>query len=302
MIYKKLKLAFTLLEIIVVTLLLLIITVIFLDSITWYLYVARDTRRLSDATKIQSVLEIEYLNLLKYPNPSDSFSVFHSWTKVWDQWVFWKSIIDNFKNSFEIPVDPLTGLKYTYSLTSNKKQYQLGWMHELSNFALKTDFWVTQVAKDNIISHAFIRWNYNWLAIKINSWSLCEIQSLPSIISSASSLETELINLINNKELVYNNFFNLPSNIAWSVSTNWWFDFESGQLVVYSDTDKCRKLYDENDNTERKTLITNLQKAYTWSIISEQENILRLLYVDIDDQNALDDYSINFVKNKLSWK
>ncbi len=279
--------AFTLVELIVVIIILAILWTIAFISLQWYSKSARDSTRISNLSTMKTSLELFHLDAWKYPLPTDSFTVTYNWTEVWTQWTFWTTTANNIDKLDKIPTDPLTAKEFTYSITKTKQEFQLAWMFETTDLVLNNT--LSQTKAWDTIATALVTWNYNWALSKINTWTTCEILSIPSIISSQPETTTDLSTILTNKWLVFNWFNNLPNNYQSSKYNNeWWFDFTSNQLIVYSDTESCEPLYDADDNTARTTLITNLQTAYSWTIISNKDYINHITTLDTGNSDSVD--------------
>jgi len=250
--------------------------------------------------KYKKVLEIYKLKNEKYPEPSNSFSVEYSWTEVWTQWTFWDTVIQELRTISNVPVDPLTNLEYTYSITNEKEEYQLAWIIEWGELVSK--LWLTQETKAwDIIMTSYVTWNYNGEILERKDGTICEILSVPSIISNQAPEVTDLTIILDAKWLVYNSYKNLPSNYKTSkYKTDWWFDYTSWELVLYSDNNNCAPLFAE-DATARVELITNLQKAYSGTILETQENINQTLRINIDNADEVNFASKTLVNNVLWW-
>lgn len=91
----------------------------------------------------------------------------------------------------KIPTDPLfTNVEYTYSLTSNKKEYQIGSIIEDSSIAFHSNInpvIASAYAADTLT--AYIKGNYNGLMsqVKTASNQTC-ILSVPSILLHDTSI------------------------------------------------------------------------------------------------------------------
>ena len=130
MIQHQTKKAFTLVELIVVITILAILWTIAFLAFEWYSKDSRDTARITDINNIEKNLEIFALEKGKYPVPSVPFSVTYSWATVWNQWTFWKSVMENVWWFSKLPVDPLTWDEYTYSAVENRSEYEVATIFE----------------------------------------------------------------------------------------------------------------------------------------------------------------------------
>lgn len=302
--YTKTKknLGFTLVELIVTLTIIMILWVITFISMQGYNKSARDSARISDISVIKTSLEIFHVNSWKFPEPTSWFNIYYSWSIVWNQWIIWKQTITNLTNLDKIPTDPLTNNEYTYSVTKNKQEYELAWLSEWTEIVSKTNIINNTFAWDTIAT-AMVEWNYNWVLFKTETWSNCEILSIPSIISSQDSSTQELITILSEQSLVFNWFNNLPPVYKNSkYKTDGWFLFESKKLIVYSDNQNCIPLTSPENDSARIKLIQNLQTAYSWTIIAENSHIKKYIQVNISDSKAITELSKSVVNNSLWWK
>ena len=295
--------AFTLIELIIVITILAILWTIAYISMVWYIEEARDYTRLSDMHVMESSLEIFQLNSWKYPETTNGFTVTYSWSEVWTQWTFWKSTKTNIGNWDRGPNDPLTDKEYTYSVTKDRQEFLLWWVLEWEPL---TSIWLfSEVNAWDIIKKAIVSWNYNWVILKTLSWANCEILSLPSIISSLPETTTNLNDILTASWLVYTWYNNLPTNYRTSkFNADGWFNFTSNKFIVYSDNNNCSDLLSSESQwtTARSTLITNIQTAYSWTVISSNWNIWQYTSVNINDSDTISLLGNSLVNNNLGWK
>jgi len=305
--------AFTLIELIVTIAILAILWTIAFISLQWYSTSARDSTRISDLSSMKTSLELFHLDAWKYPETTNGFVVTYSWTEVWTQWTFWETTKSNVEKLDKIPKDPLSEKEYTYSLTKTKQEYELAWLIEWDlvysphpsplprGEGIATLFEQTNAAE--ILAKAIVTWNYNWVLFKSETWTTCEVLSVPSIISSQWDTQTNLIEILEDKNLVYTGYNNLPSNYKWSkYKTNEWFEFETKKLVVYSDNQECKPLYDAENPSARMQLVKNLQTAYSWTIIETSENIRWFVELDVSDNEAVNIFSATLLNNSMWWE
>ena len=120
------KKAFTLVELIVVITILAILGTISFFALGGFVVSARDSNRISDVNSMKSVLENYSLQTGFYPAPSDWVNITYSGWIVFTQGTFWKSVKRAVKNEIDkVPLDPLFENEYDYSLSSNKRSYNL---------------------------------------------------------------------------------------------------------------------------------------------------------------------------------
>ena len=130
-IYKK---AFTIIELMVAISIVSILTIIWIVSFMNYSSQTRDSVRLSHISDIESVIELYSVFSGWYPRPSQETEVTASWwTTVWIQWVFGSESMNETRKIFWDVVDPLHGNFYPYSITTNKREFQLWYILEWSD-------------------------------------------------------------------------------------------------------------------------------------------------------------------------
>jgi len=124
--------AFTIPEMLVAITILTILSTIGFISFTGYTSQSRDVVRLSDINSIKKVLSLQKLDRGAFPVATNAVDVTYSWALVWSQWVFWDdSAAETGKIFWELK-DPKYGNQYSYSVSNNKKEYQLGVYFEKS--------------------------------------------------------------------------------------------------------------------------------------------------------------------------
>ena len=136
---NKHKKAFTLVELIVVITILAILGTIAFIALQWYSKTARDSARLADMSRIKSSLELFMVEWWKYPEPANIANITYSGTlDAWHQGTFWETTFRNVMRLDKIPKDPVTEIEYTYSVTNNRKEYQLAWVLETQDLVLNS--------------------------------------------------------------------------------------------------------------------------------------------------------------------
>lgn len=292
----KFKKGFTLVELIVVITILSILWTIAFISLQWYSQNSRDALRMTDIKNIKTSLEIFALNWWKYPYADNKLNTTFSWATVWSQWTIWKNVVSKLREITEIPVDPLTNNQYTYSVLNTLLEYEIWTIVESPNpIAINLDTF----AAGNQITKALITWNYNWIMAKVSTWSSTYVLAVPTIISSEVG---DILDIINQKKLVYDNYENLPSSYQNSnYDLNWWFDYSPSNIVVYKwDIDKL-----STDEDERIQLLINIQESYSWTVISGIWNIKELTSIEINinsPSEVVKTLSYNALKNDLKIK
>ena len=271
--YKKK--AFTLVELIVVISILSILWTIAFVSMTKYSGSSRDSMRATDSRIMESSLNLFFIDSSRYPEPTNWTVITYSWSEVWNQWVFWSSMAINLKNIAEIPVDPLTEKKYTYSVNNLRNEFQLAWILE-SDIMVYDSLLLPTTNAGNLTAKAYIVWNYNWMMSRVFMGNNIYVLAVPSIISSISWTLEEI--LINNW-LVLNWYDNLS------------FDYENSQYITTWEDNFI--LVNENNvevyywpvsnlsiNSYQVDFIKKIQNAYSWTISTNISWIGNILNYD----------------------
>lgn len=288
---QKNKLWFTLVELIVVITILAILWTIAFISFQWYTQNSRDSKRIADINSLKTSLEITSLNTWKYPLPDNYYPTTYSWANVWNQWTIWEKVVTNLREIIKIPVDPLSDIEYTYSVLNTNLEYEIWTIMESDNpiVLLNKTF-----ADTNITSKAYITWNYNWILAKVSTWTTTYVLAVPSIISSEV---WDILDIITQKKLVYNNYWVLPASyINWPYINDFpdWDIVNVSSIIVYSwDTN------DLDDSDEQISLINKLQEAYSWTIIQDSAQVNEIFTID---ENQKETISQNIIKRNINNK
>ncbi len=186
---KRYDSAFTLVELIVVIVILAILATIAFLSFSSQSWSARDSTRLSDISSIKKSVEMYNVNAWTYPTPDYAYSYTYSWGIIWNQWTIWDSAYKMLqKNLSKKVVDPLKWSEYDYSLASNKREYQVAW-----NFENPTSFERSFNPFDSSLlnpklsalgwtgANVYISWNYNWVMLKVFTWSTYYFVPTPTL-------------------------------------------------------------------------------------------------------------------------
>jgi type II secretory pathway pseudopilin PulG len=117
------KKAFTFVELIVATTIIVILAWIWFYSYSGLLWDSRDSQRKSDLSQVSSALKVYKQKRWYYAIPWDSFNLTFSGITVANQGFLNKNV---HLNSLEkLPIDPKTKWYYVYSTTKNKQEFQL---------------------------------------------------------------------------------------------------------------------------------------------------------------------------------
>ena len=268
------KKAFTLVELIVtITILAILWTIGFLSFQSYTVY-SRDVVRLSHISNMKSVLEYSYTETWRYPKPDWENNITYSWAIAWIQWDFWKNTKRKTKRLDSIPLDPLTQNTYSYSVTKNQSEFELGSIFEWDEVS-KNNSILNNSYADNSDFKAYISWNYNWQILKVQTGWLDYILAVPSIIlSDYTDLRLEDIIDNANSKFVLNWYNNIPSNYWITNSNSWELDFlkKENFLVFEWDLEALSESW-----SLQEELWTKLALAYSWTTIENNSGIKEIV-------------------------
>lgn len=182
MIHRKIQ-AFTLVELIVVIVILAILATIGFMSFGWYTGSARNSSRLSDMKLIDKSMRLYKTTESLFPLPDNYSSVSYSGAVLWNQGIFSTWAIVAMKRISHIPLDPLSGNHFTYSLTTNGQQYQIGGIAEAGLFSY-TPTTSQSYAFGSEGTTGYVYGNYISYDVNASSGWNCHVISSPSIILS----------------------------------------------------------------------------------------------------------------------
>lgn len=300
--YKNTKKAFTLVELIVVIIILAILWTIAFISLQWYSKNSRDSVRVSDMSRIKTSLELFHIGAWKYPLTTDWNIISYTWAELWNQWTFWKPTFTAVWKLDKIPLDPLTDKQYTYSVLNTKQEYEISGLVEWDDVWFNDSLFDTYAWETT--AYAKVTWNYNWQVAKITKLWTTFVLALPSIITTNPWADLDLQDLINDNQLVFTNYKNLPWNYSNSrYNAEWeWTDFNlvnTGSLVVFQ-WSLSNLLWE--DDSYRVWMIAKLKLAYTWTAIENQWWIKTILTTLSTDTNAIKKLGLLVVNNSLGWE
>ncbi len=237
---KKNIIGFSLVELLVV------VTIISILATIAYLYFdgnvgkSRDSKRITDLSEIEKALEVYQTKKWSFPDPSNGVDITYSGSSVaWTQGTFWldtNRVLRVFWN--EYPVDPLFENEYTYSVLNNKREYQISALRE--NLDAEEGLWeqvfsflTPNKAQAAQIETAYVVWNYNGFMVQVSVGTDSFFIATPSIITRDIS-DTDVISAIENRKLVYHEFFNIPHSYNGYLPLDGWFNFNVSDPVIFS--------------------------------------------------------------------
>ncbi|MBW7954555.1 prepilin-type N-terminal cleavage/methylation domain-containing protein [Candidatus Gracilibacteria bacterium] len=178
---NKKRCAFTLVELVIVITILSILAIIGFISYSNYIKTTRDSVRLSNINNIINGLESLLIKTSKYPLPEGTLLT----GTINNNNIFYKGVFGNELASFvgfnKTPLDPLLKTNYIYSVSYNKKDFQIG-----------TDFEDDQTISYNFIDKTYasnykktyVKGQYKGYLIYNGNDSKRYITNIPSLILS----------------------------------------------------------------------------------------------------------------------
>lgn len=228
---QKINLGFTLVELVVV------ITILAILSTVWFVYFsdnitsARDSKRLTDISTIETALRSYKQKRGSLPLPWNSFNILNSWSWVAIQWKLDKNV--RLSTLDTLPVDPKLNIWYSYSITAKKQEFELG-----------ATFEAQEPPK------AIVSWDYKSVSKNVLPSILLAHDSWDIEINSGSTLWAE-----NRKLFIFNEvIYNLPYTFDWTGEPySQWVDFddlilkaEENNYWQNSDFMSCEEIYNAN--------------------------------------------------------
>ncbi|MFA5916934.1 MAG: SBBP repeat-containing protein [Candidatus Gracilibacteria bacterium] len=299
--FKKSRLngGFTLVELIVVITILAILGVIAFISFQNYTTDARNGVRIADISSIKKNLELFITEKGFYPLPDNGKQITYKGGLARTQGTLGDNAVTNLSRLSKKPIDPLIDNEYTYSVANNKVEYQIGSIYEGGGLLSENNQpnFSSLISKVNAATEkralAMIKGTYNEKLLKVSTGGIDYILAVPSIINTKLN-EGDLQDIINNKELVYNNYGNLPSsynNLGYTMTGG--FEFvPGGDIVVYSGATGISL---ENDS-DKIIFLNNLKGVYNGTILQGEGVYTEIINADTTTSIALvDAYIINNV-------
>lgn len=291
--------AFTLVELIVVITILAVLGTIAFVSFQWYSQSARDSVRISDLKNIQKALTFHFIESNNYPVPTSPENITFSWSTVWQQGTVWENVIQKLRRLTSIPVDPLTGTQYAYSVTHQGIEFQLWAVFEWDILAQST---LPQAHAGDRLAYSYVRGQYNGKIIHITIDNTLYVLAVPTIISWDLSI-ADLQQLINEWKLVVAGQANLPASYSGSVynTLGWWNlnIVNPWKLVAFSWSISDLTGWSQGIKID---FIKNLQAAYSWTVSKNSNgSITQLMSIDTSDTLSTQIFANTIVQNDL-WQ
>jgi len=261
---KGRKSGFTLVELIVTITIIAILWAIAFTAFNGFQSSARDSSRASDLANLSQAFDTSYIKTGSYPNPDNSFTVTYSGWSLWYQWTVWDTLINilssNGSKLSKKPTDPLApSREYTYSKSAYGNTYELSSNWEWDRIALN-NFIPQAFAASGNPTITYIKGNYNGMVAKTVTGSTVYVIATPSLTTSTGTVWSSIDVTTLSGKLLYHG----QTNSGWIAFT---------PTLIYSSW----SLPINNDSWQITLFTTNLQTAYSGSVISSNSNISNVL-------------------------
>ena len=121
-------LGFTLVEIMVAVVIVILLASVWFYSYSQSLSWARDAVRKSDFAMLEAQLLNHKRIYWSFPVPWNNFEIHNRWYRVATQWLLDRNVWIEGANI--LPIDPLTESNYIYSISRNRQEFQIAWTLE----------------------------------------------------------------------------------------------------------------------------------------------------------------------------
>lgn len=287
--YTNNKKGFTLVELIVVITILSILGTIAFISFQWYGVWARNSVKIQDMRNIETGLELFKLERGIFPEPTNAFDVTYQGWDAWTQGTFGDQTRTNVKRIPKTPLDPATQTEYTYSVTENRSEFELGGIGEPSVFSQNTSSPLfSSVYANTKPAIAITIWNYNGKVLSVrwqasdNSGNITDyILAVPSIITRDSS--TTDFDILYQENLVFNKKANLPASYEGTgFNVEGWFSYIPDNIVLFEGSLETLG----TDRNARITLAANLKSAYENTTLINETNYEEIKKIDTTEKES----------------
>ncbi|MDD3302144.1 MAG: prepilin-type N-terminal cleavage/methylation domain-containing protein [Candidatus Gracilibacteria bacterium] len=283
---------FTLIELIVTIVIVLILGTIAFISFQGYSKNARDSKRIADINHVEKSLGLYVVKTGFYPIPDRSKNITYGGGTAWIEGTIGDTVIKNIDKVSKKPIDPLTDNEYTYSITPSRTEYQIG---AISEGSLTFDFKLNKTyAADLSKARAYIKGNYNEKITRVKYTNSDSLLAMPSIIVTDIT-DPKLETILPKKILVFNNYGNIPHSYNPMGTMTGEVEYNPSNLVVYNGTS-----IDLSKDEDKITFLSNLQNAYSGSFLSSEPAYSDIIDVDIvNNPNIAISLVNNFVDNNI---
>lgn len=245
---KKNKIAFTLVEMIITIIILVILSTIAFLNFWEYGYLAKESAKVSDLKNIEKALQIFYIKNGYYPEPD-----LENWISV-----FWETVFEKVWNLSSLPVNSDTKTKYKYTLSTDKKKFFLeeNLENEIKNWNKNNNFLEELTYKDSEFCETWDEDKYSFVKIWKN-WETIEEWKITKDNSTWLMWETSPI--------WYSTFEEARQTCQ--NMTLWWFD--DWRLADITEVRSIRNIKCKNPATNKKFFKLKSESYFTSTDIAD---------------------------------
>lgn len=158
---------FTLVELIVSTTILAVLTTIWFYTYTQYISDARDGVRKTDLATLSSELSLYKKQRGAYPFPWDYFEIHNRWEAVAYQGYMNQNV--SLTTAEVIPLDPELKIPYMYSVTPNRQSHQIGLSIYNNDVPYAMVSWSYKSVAKNVLPNILLA-TWATSSVEINAW------------------------------------------------------------------------------------------------------------------------------------
>lgn len=158
---------FTFIELVISITIVAVLSVLWFVSYSKNLEDSRDSQRKSELSWVASGLKLHKTKRWEFPMPWNKFNITNIWYISAYQWKLDENLI--ISTIDKIPLDPFVNIPYTYSITSNKQEFQL--VASLENNWINKSLIIGnyKTVSKNILPTIVLAMTYSW-SVEVNSW------------------------------------------------------------------------------------------------------------------------------------
>ncbi len=228
--------AYTLAELVVTMTILVILGTIWFMSFQGFSLDSRNVVRLTDVKWVKEALENMKLEQWKYPVPTTPQKITFKWAHLWTQWAFWIDTITATPALNTVPLDPLTQNEYTYAISREGTDYELGFAIEWDDYIDRSDLAQsiinnTHASIDQLLT--FIDWDYEWKILTVSTGGIDYVLAIPTLILTSRDT-TDIEQVIAEKKITYKWYEVLPLTYEYlDNNPTKIFDMSHQEMVVF---------------------------------------------------------------------
>ena len=281
--------AFSFLELIVVIMIVSILSTIGFISLQGFQWKSRDAVRIADMNSIVKIMGMNYIKTGSYPEPWSGIEISYLGSVLWKQGYFDESVRQVTQQISQVPLEPLGWGPYVYSVTYNKKEFQIAWVIEGGEpISLHPQASAS-------FSRSIVKGSYNGVILGKMIDNNMHIFWVPSLITKSTN-SLNITDLVSNKLFVLNDYAALPPSFATTAE-------EAGRIVDFTPNNINDVLVFSGSLSELATdaglvsIENNLRNLYTNTGVNEHPPVKN--YISSSEvPNDIRKMAINLYHNK----